>query len=184
MRNYCKVDSDGICVYINTKVISAKIGVIILIIINLIAWPGYIYLATIIPVQKESGLIIPLIIFLLFLIFGLGRYTAWNLWGQEYIRINTKSINYFRSYGIISTNEKKIKIKRPGLSYEKFKTFDDIEYGKLYFYDYDEDNNPILVFETTILIQKEDAITIIKEIDLVHQNEYYDVNNIVPITMN
>jgi hypothetical protein len=167
-----------------SQVKAAIIGKVILIFINLIVWPSYFYMAIEIPVDKEKGFIVPLIAFLFILIFVLGRYTVWNFWGEEYVRINTKSINYTRSYGIFRTNEKMIKINRLGWAYETIRYFENTEYGKIYFSDYDPDNNPKVIFETTILIRKIDADAIFDNIQIIYSNEYFEENKISPFTLN
>lgn len=184
MKNNCKIQSDGICVFINSQVKAATTGKIVLILINLILWPFYLYLTVIVSVDNEKGMFLALLGILLFLIFVLGRYTIWNFWGEEHVRINTKSINYYRSYGIFSTNETKINIQRLHWVYEKIRYFDDNEYGRIHFFDYDKDNDPKFVFETTILMRKTDAEAISNEIKIIYHNEYFEENSLPPITLN
>jgi hypothetical protein len=184
MKNNCKIHSDGICVFINSQIKAATTGKIVLLLINLILWPGYLYLAVIVSVENEKGLFLPFFAVLLFLVFVLGRYTIWNFWGEEYIRINTKSINYNRSYGIFSTNETKINIHRLHWVYEIIRYFDDGEYGRIHFFDYDKDNDPKAIFETTILIRKTDANTISENIKIIYHNEYFEETSLPPITLN
>jgi len=184
MKNNCEIKSDGICVFINSQVKAATIGKIVLILINLILWPFYLYLTVVVSVDNEKGMFLPLFGILLFLIFVLGGYTIWNFWGEEHVRINTKSINYNRSYGIFSTNETKINIHRLHWVYEKIRYFDDGEYGRIHFFDYGEDNDPKAIFETTILIRKTDAEAISNEIKIIYHNEYFEETRLPPITLN
>ncbi len=138
----------------DSNVGAALTGKIILIVLNLLGWSLFLFAAISIPGEEIGSFIIPLVIFVLILVFGLGRYTTWNLWGSEFVRINTKSLSYSRSYGIIQTTEKVIEIKSLAVSYEKIRFFGDVEHGRLIFFDYDDLDNPFEVFQTTILISK------------------------------
>ncbi|MHC1774164.1 MAG: hypothetical protein AB9834_02005 [Lentimicrobium sp.] len=154
MNNRVNLHSDGICIYMDSYVGAALTGKIILIVMNLLGWSLFLYAAISIPGEEMGSFIIPLVIFVLVLVFGLGRYTSWNLWGSEFLRINTKSLSYSRSYGIIQTTEKVIEFKSLAVSYEKIRFFDGVEHGRLIFFDYDDLDNPFEVFQTTILIPK------------------------------
>jgi hypothetical protein len=184
MRNTCQVHSDGICVYIDTKVKSAIIGKIILIVFNIVLWSFYLFFALSTHGNEVKGLFLPLVLIPIILIFILGRYTLWNLWGKELIRINTKNITFQRSYGIITTNENQISLYRLGWTYSKIRFFKGLEYGKLFFYNYDKNDIPKLVFENTILIQKIDAEIIIQNIVEIFENRFCEANNFHPFTLN
>lgn len=167
MKNRTELHFDGICLYIDSKVGAALPGKIILIMANLIGWTLFLYAALSIPGEYLRDFIFPMIIFFLILIFILGRYTLWNLWGAEFIRINNKSLSYFRSYGILQTSEKVIKLKTPGFRYEKIRYFEDVEHGILFICDYDDLDNPFEIFQTTVLISKlkiDEIFVILKKI--------------------
>jgi hypothetical protein len=177
MKNTCEVHSDNICVYATLSIQPSAIGRVMLTIINLFPWAIYIYVAAQIPGEEVGQYALPLIIVPLFLVFTIGRYSAWNLWGKEFITINTKAITYSRSYGVILTKEKVIEIKNTlSLQYERLTKLKGIEYGRLHFFDYDENNNPIEIFETTIMIPKEDNQEIIEHIHHVYLIEQEEEN--------
>ncbi len=184
MKNRCDIHSDGICIYIETRVGAKLIGKVIMIIFNILGWTLFLTACILIPGEELGEFIIPLGGWLIILIFVIGRFSAWNFWGKERIRVNTKSISYNRSYGLIETNVKIIKISRLGLSYQKVRFLDDAEHGKIVFFNYDENNNPINVFETTILMRKEKIDEIFNLINEIFKNEMYEKYNIVPFTEN
>lgn len=171
MKNRTNLHSDGICIYMDSHVGAALTGKIILIVMNLLGWSLFLLTAISIPGEEMGSFIIPLVIFVLLLVFGLGRYTSWNLWGSEFLRMNTKSLSYSRSYGIIQTTEKVIEIKSLAVSYEKIRFFDDVEHGRLIFFDYDDLDNPFEVFQTTILISKFKIDEILDMIEHIYRPE-------------
>lgn len=167
MNNRANIDFDGICIYMDSHVGATLTGKIILIVMNMLIWLLFLTAAINIPGEEIGSFIIPLVIFFLVLVFGLGRYTSWNLWGSEFIRINTKSLSYSRSYGIIQTTEKVVEIKSLRVSYEKIRFFGDVEHGRLIFFDYDDLDNPFEVFQTTILISKfkiDELLTLVEKL--------------------
>lgn len=185
MKNTSSIHFDGICIYLNSEIKAATIGKIILLLFNAAAWTGFIFMASYVPGEEIKSFILPMVLIPVILIFVAGRYTTWNLWGKEYIIINTKAITYSRSYGIIKTNDKVIKIENTlGIAYERIRFFGEKEYGELHFFDYDKNNNPKNIFETTILITKERAEEIIALIKELYRIEFYEKENIVPFTNN
>lgn len=184
MKNICKIHFDGICIYLESTIKASLTGKIILIILNLIAWPGYIFIAAIIPGTELKSFIIPLGIIFLLLVFILGRYSTWNFWGKEFVRINTKSVSFSRSYGIIQTKEKIIEIDRLGYSYEHIRTYGKIKYGKIHLFDYDKNNNPISILETAVLIPESDAEIIMENINELYANEFMENRDFTPINLN
>jgi len=164
MKNRTVVNFDGICLYIDSYIGAALIGKIILIMANLIGWSLFFYVAVNISGEEVKPFLFPLVFFFLVL-FMVARFTAWNLWGAEFIRINSKSLSYSRSYGVIQTKEKVIEFKALRTSYEKIRYFNDVEHGNLYFYDYDELDNPFEIFRTSVLISKPKADEILQNID-------------------
>ncbi len=162
MKNRTDVHFDGVCVYVNSFVGAALIGKIVILLINLICWTVFILIAMIAPAKE---FIIPSIIIFFSLIFGLGRYTAWNFSGAEFIRINTKSLSFSRTYGIVKTKEKVIPFRELSVNYERIRFFDGVEHGRLIFFDYDELNNPVDIFQTTVLISKNKIDEILQQLE-------------------
>lgn len=184
MRNKCNINTDGINVNIFSEIHIDTTGKIFLLITNLIVWPGLFYIFSFIPVSLIKNFIPVIIILPTILIFTLGGYTIWNLWGKEFVRVNVKSISYRRSYGIFETKEKVIKIDRLGFRYEKIRYFNNIEHGKIHFFNYNENNIPEDVFETSILIPKEKADEVDARITELFITEYYEEKEFAPFSMN
>ena len=185
MKNISTVHFDGICIYLNSEIRAALIGKVILILFNLIAWTGFIALASSVPGNEVKSFLFAFIIIPVILIFIVGRFTAWNLWGKEFIIVNTKAITYSKSYGIIQTKDTIIKIEKSlGFAYQSVRIDGNKEFGELHFFDYDENNNPKNIFETTILMTKEIAEEVISNIEDLYEREYFEKEKIVPYTLN
>ncbi len=93
MKNTCNINTDNTNVNIFTEIHINTSGKIFLLITNSLIWPAIILCISLIPADQIKNIIVRSII-LCSLING--RYTLWNLWGKEFIRINTKSISYWR----------------------------------------------------------------------------------------
>lgn len=183
MKDKCKFTTDGASVYLDLTLVSSLTGRIILIILNLLLWTGFILIFSIIPKEEISSFIFPAILIIAFLIYVPVRFTFWNIWGKEFIRISPRSISHSRSYGIINTNEKTININRFGFAYEVTKKYGGEDYGTFYFYNYHDNDSPELIFENSIHISKEIAEEItelleslIKKDDLIYQIEEISIN--------
>jgi hypothetical protein len=69
------------------------------------------------------------------LLFFVGRYIAWNLYGQEWIKVSTKSILYSRNYGLYNLPPKIITFNYIATNIETVKQYKEVEYGTINFYD-------------------------------------------------
>jgi len=183
MKDKCTYTTDGVSVYLDLTLVSSLTGRIILVILNLILWTGFILIFSFIPKEEISSFIFPAILIIAFLIYVPLRFTLWNIWGKEFIRVSPRSISHSRSYGFFSTKEKTIDINRFGFGYEVTKKFGGEDYGTFYFYNYQDNDNPELIFENSIHISKETAEEItelldslIKKEDLRYQIEEISIN--------
>lgn len=185
VKNTVTIDSDGINVYVNATV---KINPVIKILISILAvivFALFMTLVTHIRHNDVKAFIIPLLIMSFLLIYFVARPVMWNLFGQEVLIINTKSISYCYEYGIIRTRLKTIKFHRLGIGYEKVRYFDQIEYGKLCFVDYNEDDNlPSQIHETTVLLPHGKIKEIDNKISDIFNREYFERMNFIPYSLN
>ena len=177
MSNQLTIKSDEINVYATLRVRSKFIGKLVLSILVFGLIVFYVFLA--LNVNNENAQI--LVFFLLvfgFIIFFPIKYLLWNLYGNEILIVNTKSISYSYYYGLFKTNLKTINHERLGLSFEFVKLEDKIEKGKLNFYNYNNSNNlPVLIHQTTVLINKKEIELLELAIQKLFKSEI-DENNI------
>lgn len=68
-------------------------------------------------------------------LFFVGRYIAWNLYGQEWIKVSTKSILYSRNYGLYNLPPKIITFNYIATNIETVKQHKEVAYGTINFYD-------------------------------------------------
>lgn len=144
--NELQLRYDGICVYATILVKANTIGKLILSFINLV-------MLGIITTFLLSEIFHAALVFMLFEIFVI-KYTLWNLFGEERLIINAKSLSYQQHYGFFTSQlhtisfNKKIMI----LPYDEV-TERDQTYMKLYFESYNEHNLPELIYHSVIFQQ-------------------------------
>ncbi len=109
----------------------------------------------------------------------------WNLFGKENLIINTKSLSYYRDYGVYRTNLKTLKHKRLATGFEWARTFDNIEYGNLIFEKYNDENDlPEHLYTTSIILNFESIEKINKEISKIYEIRMDEELDFHPISLN
>ena len=104
-------------------------------------------------------------------IFLMGRIAFWNLFGEEVIILNTKSVSYQRSYGIIETKLQTYPLRRLRVDATITKEQDNIKYSKLKFYTYNEHDLPELLLESSIALPEQSIYAIFRSIDTMNMQE-------------
>lgn len=183
--NTATIDSDGKNIVINSFVKTAIEGKVILILImSLYVLYTTILFATFPVSEGNNGFVFIIVLLGVLILYFLGKRFLWNTFGVETVVINTKSISYQYDYGILRTTLTTIPYKELKVSYEKVKDIGDIEYGNLYFIDYDEVNLPNRIFETTVLLSKNDAEIVFKMLHALFHIEFADKFNLPPFSPN
>lgn len=185
MKNTVSIESDGINVYVHASV---KINPFVKVFITVGAIAVFVLftmLITHIPHREVKAFIIPVLIMSFLLIYFVARPVLWNLFGIETLIINTKTISYCYDYGILRTNLKTVKFHRLGTGYEKVRYFDKVEFGKLNFVDFkEEDNLQYQIHETTVLLPHDKIVEIDEQISEVFKREYFENMNFIPYSLN
>lgn len=104
-------------------------------------------------------------------IFLMGRIAFWNLFGEELIILNTKSVSYQCSYGIIETKLHTYPLRRLRVDATITKEQDNIKYSKLKFYTYNEHDLPELLLESSIALPEQSIYAIFRSIDTMNMQE-------------
>ena len=165
MHNSFKIENNGINVFITLVVKSHSIGKLLTSLAVLAIIGFYIYIASTITKEEISTYIFPLLIGGIVILVLPVRYLLWNLFGQENIIVNTKSISYYRNYGIYSTNLKTKIHDRLTIGFEWTRTFDEIKYGNLIFEKTNEENDlPEHLYTTSVELTFENLTQIQDEI--------------------
>ncbi len=185
MENRIVISTNGINAYIKIRVNASKIGTRILsffVIAEVIA-----VLVGLFHIKSEEvvSLIIPILI-IIFLFIGLPlKYLLWNLFGNEVLIVNTKSISWSYDYGFFKTNLKTVKYHRLGTAYDKVRGEKEEEVGRLTFYNFREEDNLLeFIHQTTILLSREDIQNIDRQISDIFTNDFLNQNGFIPFSAN
>jgi len=185
MKNDIFINSDGINVFIEIHVKSKLIGKIIMSIIMLLLLFCYFAFLIMIDAKDIGSILVPFFIISIVLIVFPLRYLFWNLFGIEYIVVNTKTISFAYSYGILTTKYKTIKFNRLASGFDTSKLYNETLHGTLFFQDFDlETNLPINIFETSVIIPYSELSKIDNEIRKVFYNEFLYENQFIPFSLN
>lgn len=126
--------------------------------------------------KELASLAVPFLAVLLMIGYLPLKYLLWNIYGQEHIIVNTKTVSNSYNYGILKTNLNIQIFSKLGTGYEYIRTSNEgEELGSLVFYDYSKETNlPIRILETTVLISSNK----LKEIDDLIWELFYLENNL------
>ena len=185
MKNRIEISSDGINAYAKISVNASQIGINILsgfIVIEIIILSGLLW-----QIKSEASILMIILILIgisIFLVLPI-KYLLWNLYGNERLIVNSKSISWSYDYGFFKTNLQTVKFNRLGTGYEKIKGDNEEEVGKLIFYNYrEEDNLPEYIHQTTILLNKSEIEKFDEAILSVFENEFFNEKGFIPFSIN
>jgi hypothetical protein len=185
MDNIISIKSDGINVYAELRVKANLIGKVILSIMVSFLIIFFIFIFSNLNAEEVGPSILGIFLIAIFSVGIPAKFLFWNLFGKEYLIVNTKSISYHYDYGIFRTKLKTIKYHRLGTGFEKHKTHDNITKGYLVFYNYNADNDiPEIIHQTTVLVEDDKVRLLDYEIDKVFENEFNNHNGFIPFSQN
>lgn len=185
MKNSFEIHNDGINVYVTFFVNSHPTGKVLLTIFVILLIGTLIYLPIELPKEEVLHFIFPFLIFGIIVFVFPVRYLLWNLFGKENLIINTKSLSYYRDYGIYRTNLKTLKHGRLGTGFEWSRTFENIEYGNLVFQKYNDENDlPEHLYTTSVVLNYDNIERIDKEISKLYEIKKNKELNFTPISLN
>jgi len=175
--NDLKFSYDGVCVYVTTTVKAGITAKIILSFINLV-------LLGIIIFFTFEHIVIASIVFSGFELLVI-KYTLWNLFGEERLIINTKSLNYQQHYGFFTTSLHTINFNKKIIIRPYEEVFEaDVKYSKFLFESYDENNLPVVIYHTVLNITEEDFVKLVRQIDQLFLDEMVTSNEMPAIYLN
>lgn len=185
MRNIVHKHNDGINFYATFQVKANPVGKVVLSLMLLVLMTVYIFVVSTITKNDLRETLFPMIlVFVLILLFPV-RYLLWNLFGKETLIVNTKTISYRYDYGIIRTNLKTIPFDRLGIGFHVERIENTMEHGKLLFYNYrKEDHLPVLIHQTSVLLDTIDRNEIDLEISSLFMHEGSENNGFFPYSEN
>jgi hypothetical protein len=175
--NDLKINYDGICIYATTKLRPGTAGKFILFLFNIV-----FIIAIIMFCIEGAGA--GAIVFLAAEFFIL-RYSLWNLYGEERLIINSRSISYQHHYGFFNGPFHTISFNRRITisSYEEV-----IEghqtYVKFLFKSYNKNNLPDVIYQSVLHINKTDFEKLLKNFDQLFVDEMVESYEMPKIFMN
>lgn len=155
---------DGVCVFATSKVKATIIAKCILAFINLV-------MLSIIVVFCVGKVAIAALFFFGFELLII-KYTLWNLFGEERLIINAKSLSYQQHYGFFTTafitlnfNKRIIILPYREIAEEGQK------YVKFLFQSYDENNLPVVIYHSVLDVPEADFAKLILHVDRLFLDE-------------
>lgn len=179
MENKAKIFSDPYSVTLSAEFISPALKVILILFYAIIIGFVIFILSLFEGEGGPKSFLLPAI-GLGVLLFTSGRYVAWNFFGKEIITVSTKSISYYRDYGITKTTPKVILFKYLATNTTIEKQEGDRMYGLLHFFDRNETTMQLKsIFSSAINL----PIELIKEMEqAVHLLPNHD-NDILEVVL-
>ncbi len=169
MNNFTTVHSDTKNIYLDSRVKQPLAWKIFLVFFNLAGWTAFFYAMSTLESENVKKAIIPMAFFLTIFIFIIGRFTLWIIYGRESLVISKSSIRHFKSFGLFKTNETVIEINNYWMyGFDRVREENNKEFGNLYFFDHDENDEPFLIYSTDIMVTKETADMLDKKLDDLH----------------
>lgn len=154
MKNTADITNDGVSVYLDSAIRPDNTVRIALFFANLFAFGiyGLIVYATWGEGLPRFSLFAIYIMLPLFYSVTLGRLTLWNLFGQEYVIVNTKSIAYRRNYGFFSTELKVLPFKDLHYTILERHKRSGVESGTVQFAHHNEQGLSVNLFTTSVVL--------------------------------
>lgn len=185
MNNTINIRSDGINVYAELRVKANLIGKVILSLLVTFLFVFFSFIFLNLNPEELGPAILGILVVAIFFIGIPTKFLIWNLFGKEYLIVNTKSISYQYDYGIFRTKLKTINYHRLGTGFEKHKINKEITKGYLIFYNYNAENDlPEVVHQTTVLVEDDKIKLLDNEINRVFENEFNNQNGFIPYSAN
>ncbi len=166
--NITTVTTDGICVYVNTKVQPGR-PIKILVRTAILAFiTGLILTNSTDTNTSLNTLGTVLLLMSVICTLPMLRTILWNLHGEETISFSTKSIVSQVSYGLFKFAPKTyVYDRRLTFNIDILLEADGIKSGFLHFYSYDSNNQPFHLFRNVGYITEDNCHEIISKIQLI-----------------
>ncbi|MCD0489795.1 hypothetical protein LPB86_16245 [Pedobacter sp. MC2016-14] len=168
---------DGICVYA-TSIIKASVAAkFVLLFLNL-------FVLGIITIFAIGQIPIAMLAFIVVEFFVI-KYTLWNLFGEERIIINTKSLSYQQHYGLFTTTFQTLAINKKisVLVYEKI-TEKNQNYVKFAVESYNENNLSEVIYHSVLHLNESNFEKLIQHIDRLFIDGVMDTYEMPAIHLN
>jgi hypothetical protein len=181
-KNDISIESDGKNVYITYFVNGHIAGLILIGFFNLVFITLDVFIASQIGPGSENNLVIPFLFFTAFIVFWPLKYFLWNAFGKEMVIVNSKSVSYSRSYGLITTKMNSTVYSELGYEIELIGRKFNEEIGNIVFTDADiKTGVPKEIFTTSVpveLFKQKEAINEIEKVLIINQIDRFKNNDL------
>ncbi|MBD8489699.1 hypothetical protein IFO69_13160 [Echinicola sp. CAU 1574] len=164
-RNFLKIETNNVNVYLTFTPNPPLVLKLILITFCLIVFTAPVFIIINVEESEIGKFILGMSIYYLLMFLSLGRYTLWNIFGEERLIVSTRSISHQHHYGFFDTNLKTQKFDTIYIQFQKTNTVNDIDYGKIEFYSQDENGILTILYETTIIVSEDKIKESINDIE-------------------
>lgn len=182
MNNTAEITNDGVCVYFNSKVKISKLAKVILVLLNILALSLYVLILSSVmdddPMTKGTIISCFLVLPSVY-IFSIGLITLWNLFGEENIIINAKSISNRKYFGFFTTQWKVRQFRN--LYYEIEIKKEELKLGTITFIDHNQLDLPVPIFSSSVYVSEADLKELVNQLQVVFTIEHLtkDGNNYI-----
>lgn len=185
MENKLEMNSDGINLYLTVFVRGHKKGLIALGLLLLVVVSSFLYLAVhdAKNVTTTNGLLM-MVLLLVFMWFPV-KYFLWNLYGIEYLIINTATISYSHDYGWFKTNLETIEFNSLSVDLDEMRLDGKQYLGQLYFIDFDPKTKlPEIIHSTTAFFTMDQILEIQVGIASLFETSFNEERGFIPYSLN
>lgn len=173
MKNQSSVHADELNVFITSEIKSNGIGKVILSMILSGGFMLFIYLFVSLDFKEMGKSSIPIILIPAAFLFFFIRYLLWNIYGQEHIIINSKSLTYYYCYGFFRTQATTVLHRKLTIDYIVTDRVEDEDFGRMSFVSYDANTNlPEVIHKTAVEINDPTAAKVQRLLAKVIFTEY------------
>lgn len=185
MKNITTIRYDAKNLYICTSIKSSLVGKILLSSMLLIFISIVIGLLIQIPEQELSKAIIPSSLLAGGVLYVGGKYLLWNIYGEELIIINNKTISYQYNYGIVTTNLKTIQYQQLEIGFNETEIIKGEQFGNIQFINYrSKDNLPEVIYASGIKVNSQKVQEISNSLSDLLYGENIDKQQFIPFSKN
>ena len=154
MKNRVEISNDNVCVYYDASIKPDTFLIIAITLVNI-----FLLILFIVIIASTYDADLPkLSLFVIYIVLPtiytltIGRTCLWNLFGKEHLVINTKSIAKKVSFGFFQSQWNSITINNPTYEIVINERYAGQDYGTLRFLHHDENDLPIEIFSTTVVL--------------------------------
>lgn len=166
MKNTAEITNDGACVYLDSSIKPDTIAKVTLVLLNLFSLLLFGVIAYATWKTNTPRVLLFAIYVLLPVIYGMsvGRLTLWNLFGKEYVIINTQSLSFKRNYGILTGKLKVLPYKGLHYTIKETEQHLGIAYGIINFAQHNQRGHSVNLFTTSITLPIKQLSNLVEQI--------------------